>query len=196
MDLDRRRLLGLGLVALASGRLLPDALAAPLLLTPQCDDGDDDLTVAQTEGPYYTPSTPRRQSLVTAATKGTRLTITGYVLDTRCRPVSRALIDFWQCDASGVYDNDGFRLRGHQFTNTRGQWRLDTIVPGVYPGRTRHIHVKVQAPNGPVLTTQLYFPGQVQNRSDGIFDAALLLRRYRKVAAKRAARFDFVVNRT
>ena len=193
MELDRRRLLGLGLVALASGRLLPDALAAPLLVTPQCDDGDDDLTVEQTEGPYYTPSTPRRQSLVTAAMKGTRLTITGYVLDTRCRPVSRALIDFWQCDASGVYDNDGFRLRGHQFTNARGQWRLDTIVPGVYPGRTRHIHVKVQAPNGPVLTTQLYVPGEAQNRSDGIFDSALLLRRYRKVGAKRTARFDFVI---
>lgn len=195
MDLDRRRLLGLGLVAVASGRLLPDALAAPLPLTPQCDDGDDDLTVEQAEGPYYTPRTPRRRSLVTAGMAGTRLTITGYVLDTRCRPIPRALLDFWQCDARGVYDNDGYRLRGHQLTNEKGQYRLETIVPGLYPGRTRHIHVKARAPKGPLLVTQLYLPGEAANRTDGIFDATLLLRRYRKDGARRTARFDFVLER-
>ena len=202
-ELTRRRLVALGLVlppvavALAAGRRvfdLADATAAPLLVTPQCDDGDDDETLEQTEGPYYPPRTPRRRSLVAAGMAGTRLTITGYVLNTRCKPVKNALIDVWQCDAGGVYDNDGYRLRGHQFTNAKGQWRLDTIVPGIYPGRTRHIHVKVQAPNGPVLTTQLYFPGTAQNASDGLFDASLLLRRYRKAGAKRTARFDFVLD--
>jgi protocatechuate 3,4-dioxygenase beta subunit len=201
--LTRRRLVALGLVlppvaALAGGRRLfdiADATAAPLVVTPQCDDGDDDdETLEQTEGPYYTPRTPRRRSLVTAGMAGTRLTITGYVLNTRCKPVKNALIDVWQCDAGGVYDNEGYRLRGHQFTDAMGRWRLDTIVPGVYPGRTRHIHVKVQAPNRPVLTTQLYFPGTPQNASDGIFDASLLLRRYRKAGAKRTARFDFVLD--
>jgi protocatechuate 3,4-dioxygenase beta subunit len=69
----------------------------------------------------------------------------------------------------------GFRLRGHQFTDGAGRYRLDTIVPGVYPGRTRHIHVRVQAPNGPLLTTQLYFPGETENRRDGIFNPKLLM---------------------
>ncbi len=41
----------------------------------------------------------------------------------------------------------------------QGRYTLETIVPGEYPGRTQHIHVKVQAPNGPILTTQIYFPG-------------------------------------
>ena len=51
-----------------------------------------------------------------------------------------------------------------------------TIVPGGYPGRTRHFHVKVQRPGGRVLTTQLYFPGEPLNRRDGLFDERLLLR--------------------
>jgi protocatechuate 3,4-dioxygenase beta subunit len=121
------------------------------------------------------------------------LTVTGRVLRTNGRPVARALVDVWQCDARGVYDNSGFRFRGHQFTDANGRYTLTTVVPGVYPGRTRHIHVKVQRPNGPVLTTQLYFPGVARNRTDSIFDADLLLKSWRKVGARRTARFDFVL---
>jgi len=42
------------------------------------------------------------------------------------------------------------------------------VVPGLYPGRTRHIHVKAQAPGGRALTTQLCFPGEATNVGDGI----------------------------
>jgi protocatechuate 3,4-dioxygenase beta subunit len=92
-----------------------------------------------------------------------------------CRPVARALLDFWQADDAGAYDNAGFRLRGHQFTDDAGRFRLESVVPGLYPGRARHFHVKVQAPGARVLTTQLYFPGESGNLRDGIFDPALLV---------------------
>lgn len=141
--------------------------------TPACGDDDDDLTIAQTEGPYYTPNTPERTSLLEPGITGTRLLVTGYVLSTGCTPVARALVDFWHCDDAGVYDNVGYKLRGHQFTDDAGRYSLETILPGVYPGRTRHIHVKVQAPNQPVLTTQLYFPGEPANARDGIYNPAL-----------------------
>jgi protocatechuate 3,4-dioxygenase beta subunit len=106
--------------------------------------------------------------------------------------VERALIDFWQADDRGNYDNDGYRLRGHQFTDGQGRYELTTVVPGVYPGRTRHIHVKVQAPDGPVLTTQLYFPGEAQNESDGIFQEECLID-VRDAAEGKAGTFTFVV---
>ena len=96
--------------------------------------------------------------------------LSGYVLDSNCQPVSGATVDFWQADASGQYDNSGYGFRGHQVTDASGHYFLETVVPGLYPGRTRHIHVKVQAPGGPVLTTQLYFPGEPSNNSDGIFE--------------------------
>lgn len=137
------------------------------------DDDDDDITLAQTEGPYYTPNSPERTSLLEAGIEGTHLLVTGYVLTTGCAPVARALVDFWHCDDAGVYDNVGYKLRGHQFTDENGRYTLETILPGVYPGRTRHIHVKVQAPNQPILTTQLYFPGEAGNARDGIYNALL-----------------------
>jgi protocatechuate 3,4-dioxygenase beta subunit len=143
--------------------------------TPACDDGDDEPTIAQTEGPYYTPNTPERTSFLEEGITGMNLLLNGFVLRTDCAPIARALVDFWHCDDAGVYDNAGYRLRGHQFTDEQGRYQLATIVPGLYPGRTRHIHVKVQAPNQPVLTTQLYFPDEAANTRDGIFHPSLLV---------------------
>ena len=141
--------------------------ATTLAPTPECVDADD-VTPAQTEGPYFKPNSPERSDL-RAGVSGTGLVLSGTVVTTTCRPVARALVDLWQADDSGDYDNAGFRLRGHVFTDDQGRYRFDTVVPGNYPGRTRHIHVKAQAPNGRVLTTQLYFPGEAQNARDGLF---------------------------
>jgi protocatechuate 3,4-dioxygenase beta subunit len=85
-------------------------------------------------------------------------------------------------------------LRGHQLTDAEGRYRLETVLPGVYPGRTRHIHVKAQAPNRPPLTTQLYFPGEAGNARDGIFDPALLVALADAADGASAARFDFVLD--
>ncbi|BFV60365.1 dioxygenase [Kitasatospora sp. CMC57] len=161
-------------------------------LTPDCDDGDEP-TVPQTEGPYFKPNSPLRTSLVTAGTPGIRLTVSGYVFGSACLPIANVLLDFWQADDNGAYDNTGFTFRGHQFTNTQGAFTLSTIVPGLYPGRTRHIHVKAQAPGRPVLTTQLYFPGEPRNNTDTIFDARLLMN-VRQIESGREGTFDFVLN--
>lgn len=161
-------------------------------LTPACHDGDDP-TPEQIEGPYFKPDSPERTSLVTPGTPGTRLTLTGYVFGRACLPVSRALLDFWQADVNGAYDDTGYTFRGHQYTDDRGAFTLATIVPGLYPGRTRHIHVKVQAPGRPILTTQLYFPGEPRNNTDSIFDPRLLMTVRDDGSAKEAA-FDFVLD--
>ena len=196
-QLTRRRLLELGLAlpplaALAGSELFsPQVLAA----TPQIRDADDDPTPALTEGPYFTPSSPKRKSIVPAGAAGTRLTLTGRVLTATGRPVANALIDWWQADARGAYDNSGYRFRGHQFTDARGRYSLFTVVPGLYPGRTRHIHVKVQAPRRPVLTTQLFFPRVAGNRSDGIFTSECLISGWKLVSGRRVGRFDFVLDR-
>ena len=121
------------------------------------------LTPSVTEGPFYKTGSPQRTSLLEPGTAGTKLTITGQVFARGCRPLASAWLDFWQADAQGRYDNAGYRLRGHQVTDGAGRYTLLTVMPGEYPGRTPHIHVKVKAPNGPMLTTQLYFPWAAQN---------------------------------
>ena len=165
----------------------------PIILapTPACDDPDDP-TPAQTEGPYFKPESPERSSLVEAGITGTRLVLTGQVLNTNCQPVAKALLDWWHADDGGNYDNSGFNLRGHQYTDSKGNFRLETVVPGLYPGRTRHLHVKVQAPGQKILTTQLYFPDEEKNKRDGIFNQALLMA-VKPTPDKVNARFNFVL---
>lgn len=162
-----------------------------LPLTPACGEKPE-RTPSQTAGPFFTPDSPRRNSMIEPGSGAERLVLAGLVLSPRCTPVANALLDFWHCDEAGSYDNRGFRYRGHLFTDAKGRYRLETIVPGEYPGRTRHIHVKVQAPGGRVLTTQLYFPDEPRNGSDWIYRPELTMQVARK-DGRRDAQFDFVV---
>lgn len=167
-------------------RMLGAALLAPLeALAQTCGM----ITPRQTEGPFFKTDSPLRASLLEKTAK-TRLLVTGRVLSAQCNPVPNALLDFWHADEDGDYDNRGFRYRGHQFADGQGRYRLETIVPAEYPGRTRHIHVKVQARGGRVLTTQLYFPGDPGNRRDGLYRAELEMR----LAKPGEGAFDFVVD--
>jgi protocatechuate 3,4-dioxygenase beta subunit len=171
-----------------------EAMAQTLGLppTPVCTDAED-ATPRQTEGPYYKQNSPQRTSLLDPGLTGTLLHLSGYVLSRRCQPLAHALLDFWQADAQGQYDNLGYRLRGHQLTDDAGRYHLETVVPGLYPGRTRHIHVTMQAPNRPLLTTQLYFPGEPRNARDGIFNPALVMV-IQDATDGKAARFNFVLD--
>jgi protocatechuate 3,4-dioxygenase beta subunit len=169
--------------------LTPTGTSVP---TPHCASPAA-LTPAMTEGPYYKTGSPERASLIEPGMKGTRLSLSGYVLASNCKPVDHAWLDFWQANAQGQYDNNGYTLRGHEFTAPNGYYSLETIVPGLYPGRTEHIHVKVQAPGSPVLTTQLFFPGVAQNQSDSIYSDQLLLS-VQETPEGLQATFNFVVS--
>ena len=191
---SRRSLLNVGTLGILTGLAVRQSQAQQSLLpaTAQCSDGDEP-TPRQTEGPFFTPDSPERTSLIEEGMPGERVALAGFVLDRRCQPVADALLDLWHCDAAGVYDNDGYRLRGHQFSDAQGRFVFETIVPGRYPGRTRHYHIKVQAPGQQVLTTQLYFPGEPGNERDRIFDPTLLL----DIPLGRSpnlARYDFVLD--
>lgn len=151
------------------------------------------LTAQVTEGPYYKAGSPDTNNLVQDGMQGTQITITGQVLDQSGAPVANALLDFWQANTNGVYDNTGYSLRGHQYTDASGYYTLTTIIPGIYPGRTEHIHVKVQAPNSTLVTTQLFFPGVSQNARDGIYDSSLLLNITDTGDGTLSGTFNFVV---
>ena len=200
----RKRLLKAAFIAAPAATLLSGTGAVPALAreeaenghllapTPQCDDGDDP-TPPQMEGPYFKANSPQRTDLVVPGHPGTALVVSGYVFSRDCGPVSGALVDFWQADDAGDYDSIGYDYRGHQFTNTDGAFHLNTIIPGLYPDRTRHLHVKVQAPHRPVLTTQLYFPGEPRNDTDMLFDPRLLMN-VQNEGFEKLAEFDFVLD--
>ena len=176
--------------AVATAQIEPTGEATDLSAT--CE-GQLEATVSNSEGPYYKSGAPERAALIEPGMPGTPLLLTGQVLTTDCRPVAGALLDFWQADDRGEYDNVGYTLRGRQFADDMGRYRLETILPGLYPGRPPHIHVKVSAPGGPVLTTQIYFEGQPGNESDGLVQPSLLVSLTNAVDGGKAATFNFVL---
>lgn len=155
------------------------------------------LTEANIEGPFFRVSSPERSTLREAGMSGVVLVISGRVLATDCTPLAGALLDFWQADAAGAYDIQGYILRGHQFADAQGRYRLETIVPGRYLNgatyRPAHIHVKVSAQGTGVLTTQLYFEGDPYNGSDTFIRSSLILDPQDAADGSKTADFDFVL---
>jgi protocatechuate 3,4-dioxygenase beta subunit len=160
--------------------------------TPACHDGDEP-TLPETEGPFFKPRSPQRSDLREPGIDGQPVELSGYVRTRLCRPIPGVLVDLWHADEKGDYDNKGFRLRGHVFTDAEGRFLFRTIMPGLYPGRTRHYHLKIQAPGQrSVLTTQFYFPGEKQNRSDGLFRRELVMH-VAKADDRLLARYDVIL---
>jgi protocatechuate 3,4-dioxygenase beta subunit len=174
---SRRGILAAGASGIASLLLAGEAGFAQQSLgpTPACHDGDE-ATLPETEGPFFKPRSPQRSDLREPGIEGRPVELSGCVLTRSCRPIPGAVVDLWHADNAGNYDNTGFRLRGHVFTDAEGRFSFRTILPGLYPGRTRHYHVKIQAPgHTSALTTQFYFPEEKRNRSDGLFRRELVM---------------------
>jgi protocatechuate 3,4-dioxygenase beta subunit len=186
--------------ALAMGALSPVGIwpkstrAADAPLTPACrDEHQEQATPPSVSGPYFKPNSPERADLIEAGSDGHLITLEGRVLSRACQPVAHALLDLWHADQDGLYDDRGFRYRGHIYSDAQGQYKFHTIEPAVYPGRTRHFHFKVQAPGRPVLTTQLFFPGEPRNQVDNLFRPQLLMN-VSDTPNLMSARFDFVLD--
>jgi protocatechuate 3,4-dioxygenase beta subunit len=167
-------------------------LTRELAATPSCRDGDEP-TARQTAGPFFKPRSPERSDLREPGASGRQFELSGFVLTKNCHPLRGAAVDLWHADERGEYDNTGFRYRGHVVTGPDGVFRFRTIVPAIYPGRTRHYHLKVQAPGSRLLTTQLYFPNEPANLRDGLFQRELLMR-VADTGDGLDGRFDFVLN--
>jgi len=108
---------------------------------------------------------------------GERIVVSGRLLDENSKPIANALIEMWQCNASGRYrhvvdDHDApldpnFTGWGRVLTDAQGNYRFLTIKPGAYPWRNHynawrpaHLHFSIFG-LGIVqrLVTQMYFPG-------------------------------------
>jgi protocatechuate 3,4-dioxygenase beta subunit len=182
-------------------------------------------TPSLTEGPFYPDRLPldTDNDLIivgnsTTPALGDITQLTGRVLTPSGSPVRDAVVEIWQCDATGVYlhsADSGRRQRDRNFqgfgrftTGSSGEYRFRTIKPVAYPGRPApHIHVKVKRNDRELLTTQFFVSGDPGNQRDGIFrdlrnplNRELVLIDFRPVMGSRireyTATFDIVLGRT
>ena len=107
---------------------------------------------------------------ITEGKNGLPLTLALTIVNVRsaCAPVANAIVEVWQCDATGVYSEYGTAasqtfLRGLQRTDSNGMVTFKTIYPGWYMGRATHIHLEVYVNGAVVKTTQIAFPENISS---------------------------------
>ena len=162
-------------------------LALWLPLTSLSQVGCGAPTPADIEGPFYKAGAPLRTNFIDAGSTAEKMLLTGVVRSADCKPLANVSLDFWHADDQGGYDQAGYRYRGIVTTDALGRYRLETNLPPPYSGRPRHIHVKLQRIGAPVLTTQLYFPGEARDAP-----RALVMKMERR-PEERTATYDFVL---
>ena len=167
-------------------RLLHTAVAMGVLASGVASAESMRATPANALGPFYPPKKPADSDadLTQVAgrpgrAKGTILYVTGRVLDTNGKPVDGATLELWQANAFGRYmhpadsDSSGpldpdFQGYGTLRAGRDGEFRIKTIKPPPYSGRTPHIHFIV-AGGRTRLTTQMFFEGEPMNERDGLY---------------------------
>jgi protocatechuate 3,4-dioxygenase beta subunit len=166
---SRREFVGAGLALL------------PLLKAAACADAEIcGPTVRGAGGPFYREGAPWRAKLCDASEPGQPLIVAGRVTAAgTCEPLKEAVIDIWQADAAGRYDNEHFHLRGRVRADEEGRYLIETILPGNYTDggmeRAKHIHYIVSAPGYSTLTTECYFEGDARNRTDQLVRSSLII---------------------
>ena len=189
---SRRRVLQTG-VALAAGWLVPGARAFAAATEP---------TPPGVEGPFYPPDLATAPSLFTldadndlvwragaaGYAHGTILELAGLVTDSAGQPLPNVDVRVWQCDAGGRYRHPAdtnpvaldtaFQGFGHAVTDGDGRYGFRTIAPVPYPGRTPHIHFRLEDASGAsLLTTQMYVTGEPGNATDVLYQLVPVERR-------------------
>ncbi|KXK27372.1 MAG: Chlorocatechol 1,2-dioxygenase [candidate division WS6 bacterium OLB20] len=111
-------------------------------------------------GPYYKPDSPFRTRIVPAGTEGKPMIIKGVVLSSDCsRSVPGAVIDIWQANESGSYEDEWYR--GQVTADAEGNYEFETVMPRGYGEgtgyRPPHIHFKVFADGREIVTSQMFF---------------------------------------
>lgn len=141
-------------------------------------------TARTTAGPFYVRNAPTLENINRRGLPGTPMHISGTVFGGRDgrEPLAGAIVELWHCDDDGHYHPNGsgdvsqypaaaVNLRGIGVTDEAGHYRFDSIVPGHYGNRRRHIHWHVVAPGHRPLTTQSYWhdeKGTLRERRDGV----------------------------
>jgi protocatechuate 3,4-dioxygenase beta subunit len=140
---------------------------------------------------FYKANAPERTWLRTPDVTGTPLRVSGAVIGLRCGAIKDARVEFWQADEHGQYDLTGFRLRGQQRSTAKGEFQVETIVPGAAPGRAERLHVRVTPPDHAALSTEWFFSDDPTRATDQSYRPDLLLKAV-PGASGHAVTFDVV----
>jgi len=142
---------------------------------------DCKLTDEDDLGPFFVKNTPQIVNLNTKNENGVKMRVIGKVFrgEFEDKPLADTKIEIWHCDDQGKYHPSGngdvsnyeiseIGLRGHVITQADGSYIFDSILPGLYGSRARHIHFKLTSKKHSTLVTQSYFKGDKRIPHDSL----------------------------
>src|SRR5262245_44221125 len=95
-------------------------------------------TAEMTLGPFFP-----REFGEGANELGHEIEISGRVTELDGRPLDNVILEIWQADGAGRYDNPDFDGWGRAATDAQGNYVFKTIGPGAAGGRAPHINFLV-----------------------------------------------------
>jgi len=174
--------------------LLSDVLGLSTLVDSVNHTKPPGATEATVLGPFHTEDAPdfKQGESIASEGKGEYLFVEGQVLDIHGNPIQGAIIETWETDGHGLYDNqyevrDGPECRGKLRSAEDGSYAFRAVVPLSYPiphdgpvgklldlldrhpYRPAHIHFIIEAPGYETLTTAFYWKDDPYVTSDAVF---------------------------
>ena len=144
---------------------------------------------SQTVGPFFHDAlfVGGDNILVNDLTSGQCILITGTVFDGDRQPIPDAMVEVWQADANGRFNQQAdphFRGFGRASTVDNGRYTFKTIKPGIISGHvTPFINLRIFA-RGMLIhaVTRLYFGDESSNDQDDILNSLDEARRHTLIA--------------
>lgn len=174
--------------------LLSDVLGVSMLVDAVNHRGSEAVTASTVLGPFYRPGAsdlPYGAS-ISQDGRGEPAVLTGRVLTPDGEPIANALLDVWETDENGLYEQQDpeqpeMNLRGRFRTGADGRYKIVGIKPvsysipddgpvgellralGRHPFRPAHVHFIVSADGFRPVTTHLFVKGDPYLYSDAVF---------------------------
>jgi protocatechuate 3,4-dioxygenase alpha subunit len=146
-------------------------------------------TGEMTLGPFFPREFAQGADDLSVGAKGEVIDITGRITQLDGCALDNVVLEFWQADSQGRFDNPEFFGWGRAATDANGVYRLRTIKPGAYEGRAPHINVLILYSG---LMRQLQTTMFFELARDPVLDAVPAERRTLLVAKREGTvhRFD------
>jgi protocatechuate 3,4-dioxygenase alpha subunit len=97
-------------------------------------------TAEMTLGPFFPREFAAGANDLASNAEGEVIEITGRVVQADGRALDNLVLEIWQADAQGRFDNPNFLGWGRAATDSNGNYVFRTIKPGAPPGRAPHIN--------------------------------------------------------
>jgi catechol 1,2-dioxygenase len=174
--------------------LLSDVAGVTMLVDAINHRSPDGATESTIFGPFYRSGASELPwgASISQDGRGEPAVVSGRVLSTDGTPIPGALLDIWETNENGLYeqqdpDQPDMNLRGKFRTDADGRYRFVAIKPvsypipddgpvgqllralGRHPYRPAHIHALISADGFAPLTTHLFVTGDPYLDSDAVF---------------------------